>query len=58
MYTKAKKTISHVTPQRPLTEQEKQARIIQFLQQKLLVMQPYKNIYQHMKYREPLILFS
>ena len=34
MYTKAKKTISHVTPQRPLTEQEKQARIMQFLQQK------------------------
>ena len=34
MYTKAKKTISHVTPQRPLTEQEKQARIMQFLQQR------------------------
>lgn len=34
MYTKAKKTISHVTPERPLTEQEKQARIMQFLQQK------------------------
>lgn len=34
MYTKGKKTISHVTPQRPLTEQEKQARIMQFLQQK------------------------
>lgn len=28
------KTISHVTPQRPLTEQEKQARIMQFLQQR------------------------
>lgn len=34
MYTKAKKTISHVTPERPLTAEEKQARIIQFLQQK------------------------
>lgn len=34
MYTKAKKTISHVTPQRPMTEEEKQARIMQFLQQK------------------------
>ena len=34
MYTKAKKTISHVTPQRPLTDEEKQARIMQFLQQK------------------------
>lgn len=34
MYTKAKKTISHVTPQRPLTEEEKKARIMQFLQQK------------------------
>lgn len=34
MYTKAKKTISHVTPQRPLTEQEKQARNMQFLQQR------------------------
>lgn len=34
MYTKAKKTISHVTPERPLTKEEKQARIIQFLQQK------------------------
>ena len=34
MYTKAKKTISHVTPQRPLTEEEKQARIMQFLAQK------------------------
>ena len=34
MYTKAHKTIGHVTPQRPLTEEEKQARIMQFLQQK------------------------
>lgn len=34
MYTKAKKTISHVTPGRPLTEEEKQARIMQFLQQR------------------------
>ena len=34
MYTKAKKTISHVTPQRPLTEEEKQARIMQFVAQK------------------------
>lgn len=34
MYTKAKKTISHVTPERPLTEQEKQARIMQFIQQR------------------------
>ena len=34
MYTKAKKTISHVTPERPLTDEEKQARIMQFLQQK------------------------
>ena len=34
MYTKAKKTITHVTPQRPLTDEEKQARIMQFLQQK------------------------
>lgn len=34
MYTKAKKTISHVTPQRPLTDEEKQARIMQFLQQR------------------------
>ena len=34
MYTKAKNTISHVTPQRPLTDEEKQARIMQFLQQK------------------------
>ena len=34
MYTKAKKTISHVTPQRPMTDEEKQARIMQFLTQK------------------------
>jgi hypothetical protein len=34
MYTKAKKTISHVTPERPLTKEEKQARIMQFLQQR------------------------
>lgn len=34
MYTKAKKTISHVTPQRPMTDEEKQARIMQFLQQR------------------------
>ena len=34
MYTKAKKTISHVTPQRPMTNEEKQARIMQFLQQR------------------------
>ena len=34
MYTKAKKTISHVTPQRPMTDEEKQARVMQFLQQK------------------------
>ena len=34
MYTKAKKTISHVTPQRPLTDEEKQARVMQFLAQK------------------------
>ena len=34
MYTKAKKTISHVTPQSPMTEEEKKARIMQFLQQK------------------------
>lgn len=34
MYTKAKKTISHVTPERPLTEEEKQARIMQVLAQK------------------------
>lgn len=34
MYTKAKKTISHVPPQSPMTEEEKKARIMQFLQQK------------------------
>lgn len=34
MYTKVKKTISHVTPQRPMTNEEKQARIMQFLQQR------------------------
>lgn len=34
MQARAHKTISHVTPERPLTEQEKQARIMQFLQQK------------------------
>lgn len=34
MYTKAKKTISHVTPQSPMTEEEKQARIMQFVAQK------------------------
>ena len=34
MYTKAKKTISHVTPQRPLSLDERKQRIMQFLQQK------------------------
>lgn len=34
MYTKAKKTISHVTPQSPMTNEEKQAKIMQFLTQK------------------------
>ena len=34
MYTNAKKTISHVTPQRSMTDEEKQARIMQFLQQR------------------------
>ena len=34
MYTKAKKTISHVTPQRPMTNEEKQQRIMQVLMQK------------------------
>ena len=34
MYTKAKKTISHVTPQRPMTDEEKQQRIMQILTQK------------------------
>lgn len=34
MYTKAHKTIGHVTPQRPMSDEEKQARIMQFLTQK------------------------
>ena len=34
MVQKAHKTIGHVTPQRPMTEEEKQARIMQFLQQR------------------------
>lgn len=34
MQQKAHKTIGHVTPQRPMTDEEKQARIMQFLQQK------------------------
>lgn len=34
MYTKAKKTISHVTPQRPMTEEEKRQQIAQILMQK------------------------
>ena len=34
MYTKAKKTISHVTPQREVTDEEKQQRIMQVLMQK------------------------
>ena len=34
MVQKAHKTISHVTPQRPMTDEEKQARIMQFLQQR------------------------
>ena len=34
MYTKAKKTISHVTPQRVITPEEQKQRIMQFLQQK------------------------
>ena len=34
MYTKAKKTISHVTPQRPMTQEEQKQRIMQFLAQK------------------------
>ena len=34
MYTKAKKTISHVTPQRRMTDEEKQQRIMQILTQK------------------------
>ena len=34
MYTKAKKTISHVTPQRSMTPEEQKQRIMQFLTQK------------------------
>lgn len=34
MYTKAKKTISHVTPEREMTDEEKQQRIMQILTQK------------------------
>lgn len=34
MYTKAKKTISHVTPQRPLSLEERKQRIMQILAQK------------------------
>ena len=34
MVQKAHKTIGHVTPQRPLTAEEKQARVMQFLAQK------------------------
>jgi len=34
MYTKAKKTISHVTPQRVITPEEQKQRIMQFLAQK------------------------
>ena len=34
MYTKAKKTISHVTPQRPLSLDERKQRIMQILAQK------------------------
>jgi len=34
MYTKAKKTISHVTPQRVMTPEEQKQRIVQFLAQK------------------------
>lgn len=34
MYTKAKKTISHVTPERPLSLDERKQRIMQFLAQK------------------------
>lgn len=34
MYAKAKKTISHVTPERPLTDEEKTMKVMQFLQQK------------------------
>lgn len=34
MYTKAKKTISHVTPERPLSLEERKQRIMQILAQK------------------------
>ena len=34
MVQKAHKTIGHVTPQRPLTEEERKQRVMQFLQQK------------------------
>ena len=34
MYTKAKKTITHVTPQRPLSLDERKQRIMQILAQK------------------------
>lgn len=34
MYTKEKKTISHVTPQREMTDEEKKQRIMQILTQK------------------------
>lgn len=34
MQQKAKKTISHVTPVRPLTDEEKKERVIRFLAQK------------------------
>lgn len=34
MVQKAHKTMGHVTPQRPMTDEEKQQRIMQFLQQR------------------------
>ena len=34
MVQKAQKTLGHVTPQRPMTDEEKQQRIMQFLTQK------------------------
>ena len=34
MVQKAHKTMGHVIPQRPMTDEEKQARIMQFLQQR------------------------
>ena len=34
MVQKAHKTMGHVTPQRPMTDEEKQQRIMQFLTQK------------------------